>query len=208
MSKISSKYLAWVVHNREKCNWPFKGPRMPQGDKNWDTLGVKMWSVNFKIPSWIDFKHALDQVYGPFRVVNENSGGKIKFAFLNFLRQFWLTQIIGEGKFSRHNFISNNSKTKNESWGWIFYYDLTSIYQHFSNKTVEKVFLEPCRAECHKWSPEILDQNLRLSRSLKKNYFSFPSSRRTEFFKPLTSQWTGNLRESHYGHIGGHIGND
>ena len=36
MLETSWKYLAWVVHNREKCTKPFKRPRMLQGDKNWD----------------------------------------------------------------------------------------------------------------------------------------------------------------------------
>ena len=30
------------MNNREKCNWPFFGPRMPQGDKNWDAPGFKI----------------------------------------------------------------------------------------------------------------------------------------------------------------------
>ena len=53
MLKISSKYLAWIVNNIEKCNWPFKGPRMPQGYKNWDALGVNFWSlVSESVTTW------------------------------------------------------------------------------------------------------------------------------------------------------------
>ena len=76
MLKISSKYLAWVVHKREKCTWPVKRPRMLQGDKNWDAPGVKKHSpLKSAYNSW----KVREKIRGKFgEKFGENSGGKFR----------------------------------------------------------------------------------------------------------------------------------